>query len=129
MKKCFYCNTKSEMPEIITFENESITICGDECSAKTISFIQFAERTKVFFVIGIVVSIVMTFGTIFAVFSELVGLVLLCAGWSLLGLTICVFPLATPQTFQLLGIKKTVKLTRVIGVLIIATTPLWPMFL
>ena len=126
MQKCFYCSNKTDAMKTITVKKETLSCCDDECSARTLAFIGFTERAKVFFITGLVVSTVMILSLTFSVmFSALTGIILFCGGWALLGLTICIFPFATPQTFQWLGIRKTVILTRLVGILIIVTTPIW----
>ena len=129
MKKCFYCNRMIDTPNTISIKNEKIDCCDDLYSTKARAFINFAERTKFFFAISVTASILMAFGPLFPICSNAIRTILLCIGWGLLGLTICVFPLATPETFQLLGVKKTIRLVRVVGCLLILITPIWPMIM
>ena len=126
MQKCFYCNKEIETPQSMTIENETFVCCSDKCSKKTLAFSQFVKRTKLFFGLGLFISLALLFGSTFSFIltNKQIGIILLCFGWVLLGLTICVFPFATPQTFQMLGIQKTELLVRIFGIIIIATTPI-----
>ena len=54
MEKCLYCNKKCEIPLIITIEKESFSCCSDECSEKTLTFVQYAKRNTKLFLIGII---------------------------------------------------------------------------
>jgi hypothetical protein len=52
------------------------------------------------------------------------GSIFMSSGVALIGLDALVFPFATPQTFEIFGIKRAVPLTRAIGVCVIILSPL-----
>ena len=126
MKKCFYCNKEIETPQPMTIEYETLICCSNECSNKTLAFYQFVKRTKLFFGLGLFIAFALLLGSSFLLIltNKQIGVTSFCFGYALIGLTVCVFPFATPQTVQMLGIRKVELLARIIGIIIIATTPI-----
>lgn len=118
MDKCFYCNTKTELSLTtqIGKDKETVTCCSNDCIQKTGSFIQFFERRKSIFYVGIALSLILLFTGVFTIIEvKTAGAALMGSAVVLLGLTSVLFPFATPQTYRLFGIKKTTRVTRIIG--------------
>lgn len=127
MIKCFYCNNKTERPLTIQIgqDKETVTCCSDDCTQKALSFIQLYERKKYIFYTGIALSLVLLFAGVFTIIEvKIAGAALMGSALSLLGLTALLAPFATPQTYQLFGIKKTTRVTRIIGACVIILGPL-----
>lgn len=130
--KCVYCNNEIHEPHAVVVgkEKDALTCCSETCVKKVLAFYRFFDRTKVFFFIGIAVSMILLFVSVFylTVRQMLVGSIWMGASLALLGLIIVLFPFATPQTFNALGIRKTVWITRLIGLCVIALGPLLAYF-
>ena len=132
MKRCLYCNAKTETPVVAKFENEKFFCCGEECLNKTLAFLEFAKRNTKYFLIGVIACpAVFMFGSLFpfSAGNNFIGSVLFCIGWSSVGLSLFAFPFATPQTSQLFGLRNAVRIVKILGIAVIALTPLFWMML
>lgn len=131
MDKCFYCNKKIEFPLPVEVgkDKKIVNCCNDDCAKKVLAFYHFFEQKKILFYIGITLVMILLFvGPIVIFKMKLLGNILLGLSLFLMGLTFLLFPFATPQTFQMLGIKKTIWLVRIIGICIIVLSPLIVVF-
>ena len=132
MGKCAYCNREVVGPVPTSVgEGTVLTCCCDDCKGRTLAFYRNFEKYKSLFIIGIILSVVLIFVGVFV--NAFTGSVFLLAvffasGLAALGLICLLFPFATPETFSLLGIKKTVLAVRVMGVVIILASPLVAFF-
>lgn len=128
MNKCVYCHREIRELRLVTVgkEQEPLACCGEDCARGTLQFYRFFERTKAVFLAGITVSMALLFAGVILLSMRRMqpGAYAMGAAMSLLGLIILLFPFATPQTFNLLGIRKTVWFVRLLGVAIIALGPL-----
>lgn len=107
MKKCLYCNKEIESKKIC---------CDNNCEDSYNNFKNFVAKWKKLFCILILVSIIMVLvGSIFAIGKPIIGGSLLNLGIILMGVTIIIFPFATPETFKRLGVKKTLLIVRVMA--------------
>ena len=129
MKRCFYCGKKKEI--FLTLakpNNENLRkykYCYEECVNKTNDYMNLINRTKKRFWAGISTSIFLCIlGIVLSSFFLTPALVILALSIFLLGLTITIYPIPTPEVLALLGIKKTVVLVRIIGTLLIIVSPL-----
>lgn len=133
MSKCVYCHKEIENlhPVIAGKDKETLSCCNDDCSKKTQSFYQFFDHTKNIFILFIIVIVVLLFASsiILSTGKSLLGGILMGLDFVLLGLTITIFPFATPQTFSIFGIKKTLFIVRIFGIILIALSPLLVLFL
>lgn len=134
MSKCVYCNKNVEIPHPLVVEKDVdvVTCCSDECVNKTREFSKFANRSKPLFLIGIILSVGIVFcGVFIEMFTQSISMlsILMACGLAFMGLTIIIFPLATPETFSMFGIKKTVVFTRILGIVVIAIAPLLALFI
>ena len=128
MKRCMYCNKTNQTPHPVTIEGMTCVCCSSECAEKTADFARFAKKNTVRFLIGVLVCpLVLMLGSIFplSLGYSTIGSMLFCAGWAAVGVTMIVFPFATPQTSQLMGIRKSTVLVRVIGIALLIMTPLF----
>ena len=132
MSKCVYCNKNTDTlhPVVVGKDKETVTCCCDDCDEKTLAFYQFVDRTKPLFIIGIVFSLLAIFAAVFVLTAKnlWLGGILLGSGFALLGLTVIIFPFGTPQTFELFGIRKTLWIVRIMGVIVILLSPLMAFF-
>lgn len=110
-KKCAYCN------KLITNDK---TYCDNKCENYFNKFENLFKKYKVFFVTLIVMnSIVAVVGSIITITNLQLGISILCIGIMILSGTIIVLPFATPETFNKLGIKKTILIIRILGLLLL----------
>ncbi|MFX0097488.1 MAG: hypothetical protein ACFE7E_06995 [Candidatus Hodarchaeota archaeon] len=113
--KCSWCGKKGEnlIHEELRFRGPvgKAYFCNRDHLEKTRQFLKYAESHFWHFIFGLiilpVVGMVITLGIL-----ENVGLLIIFGG---LGLTIIIFPFATPQTNSLLGFKNAILLIRIIG--------------
>lgn len=128
MNKCAYCHHEIHEPHPVVAgkEQASLTCCSKTCAEKVLAFYSFFDRTKVFFFLGLAFFMILLFGSVFLLSLKhmWMGSLLMGASFVLLGLLVILFPFATPQTFDLLGIKKTVWVTRLLGLCVMALGPL-----
>lgn len=125
---CAYCGRKSDILHTVAAGKDKtpLSCCSEGCEAKAKRFYGFFDHTKYIFLAGIAVSVIMLFVSVFMLSAgnTETGDSLIGISMSFLGVIVMVFPFATPQTFDLLGIRKTVLLTRILGVFVIALGPL-----
>ncbi|MDR3644173.1 MAG: hypothetical protein P4M02_03765, partial [Clostridia bacterium] len=120
MGKCTYCGRAVETPFAAKAEGDSdiLSCCSSECLEKAQRFYRFTKKGMAGFIVGMLLSIILIMaGALNEAYTGSLRLleILMPAGFMLLGATILFFPFATPQTFELMGIKKTVLVTRGIG--------------
>ena len=134
MKRCFYCGTKKEV--FVTFEKpkcESLRkykYCDEECVGKTNDFKGLIDRTKSLFWMGIGTAVFLcVLGIVLSSFFLIPAMALMTLAFFILGLTIVLLPVPTPEFLAMLGIKKMLIVIRVIGVLLMVFSPLWVILL
>ncbi|MFX1486378.1 MAG: hypothetical protein ACFFBS_04700 [Promethearchaeota archaeon] len=114
--KCSWCGKKGEnvIHEKLSFRGaaEEAFFCNLDHLEKTREFLKYAESHFWHFIMSIIVLPVIGMLITFTILEN-VGLLIIFGG---LGLTIIVFPFATPQTNSLLGFKNAIRLIRIIGV-------------
>ncbi len=130
-QRCLWCGEadKENYKEItmnIKFANppqEKAIVCSYECEKKVSDTCKFIEKGVFFYVIGIVVGTLMSIAVIFTPIIVKYFMPITIIGLFILGITIIVTPFVTPQTIQLLGLKKGMLSGRICGIiaLIIAT--------
>ena len=81
------------------------------------------ERSKGLFFGGIVAgTMLVVIGTIVQLgFGHHAGTLILAAGVALTGITIVLFPFVTPETISLFGVRRSIVIARVTGVLVVLT--------
>jgi predicted nucleic acid-binding Zn ribbon protein len=110
-KKCAYCNKLTTDDKIY---------CDDKCENYFNKFQSFFKKYKVFFVILIAMNIIVAIvGSIITITNLQLGISITCIGIMILSGTIIVLPFATPETFSKLGIKKTILIIRLLGLLLL----------
>lgn len=122
MTKCIYCNHKTDDCKSVSIGKESFLYCCDECKDKTISFVNYANRTVIFFIIGIISTVILA---LLPILIPSIVYPLTTIGVVVLGITAIVFPFSTPQTIGLLGIKKSIIVVRIVGMVLIIAALLW----
>ncbi len=127
MNKCAYCHEEVGDPHSVVAgkEKDSLICCSDTCAEKTRSFYNYFDQTKVFFFIGLAISMVLLFVSVILLSIKHMwnGSIFMGVSISLLGLIVLLFPFATPQTFSFLGIRKAIWVTRLIGIGVMALGP------
>ena len=121
-KKCDWCHRSSVDLQVreVTFKSsvEEITTCSQECVEHLVSFCRFAESRVWHFLAGIL--LVPAIGGGVAIWRENIdngalGYLIMGAG---MGGAIFKYPFVTPQTVQMMGMKKGILLGRAIGVVL-----------
>jgi hypothetical protein len=123
MALCAYCSNDIETPHPVAVDKGTeLVCCSGECAGKTSEFLAFFRRFKPAFAAGLALSLVVLFAGVFVLSAQvkLIGGLLMGTGFSLMGLTVVLFPFATPQTFSMLNIRKAVRYTRLIGICAVA---------
>lgn len=122
-----YCHREMEtlFPAAVGKDRTVITCCSDECVHKSERFMDFFDRHKTHFLILLAVAAAVFFSGVLILdgINKAVGSAVFSAGFGLFGFDVFLFPFATPQTFDLLGIRGTAALARVLGAAIVAASP------
>ncbi|MFX1598580.1 MAG: hypothetical protein ACFFC5_05910 [Promethearchaeota archaeon] len=116
--RCSWCGKKGEnlIHDKLKFGSsaDKAYFCSMDHLEKTRKFLKYAESHSWHFILSIIIFPVVGM-LITLTILENVGLLIIFGG---LGLTIIIFPFATPQTNSLLGIKNAIRLIRIIGVVL-----------
>ena len=122
-EKCDWCHGQSEEMEVreITFKAsvEEITVCCQECEDRLVGFSRYVESHIWHFFAGLL--LLPAIGGVVAVWRESVdsgalGYLIMGVG---MGAAIIKYPFVTPQTVQMLGMKKGILLGHIIGGLLV----------
>ena len=125
--KCIWCGKKLEKDEIeknlyyteIDWD-ESFRLCSKHCEEKFKAFMKDVEKNKNKFLIALFGSLIIyVIGIIVLSKVEIYSNFLAVGYFSLLGLIFIRYPYGTPETNKMIGIKNTIKIIRVTGVLLI----------
>lgn len=112
--RCSYCGS-------IIDNNEEF--CNDQCKHEHKEFYRFIEKRKNFFGVLVAISIIVTFvGSIITVANVTFGITTVAMALFLLCGTMIALPFGTPETFERLGVKRTVLLIRSLAVIIMIVT-------
>lgn len=125
LEECIYCDKEFEYdPDDMRFviETYSGECCGEECYAMATEYIKESVKFKPVFLVGIVGA---TLLLITPLVLEQMNFLLLFLGWVLLGIVFVAFPALPAQAIEVMGIKKGVKLSKRIGLIILFSTPIW----
>jgi len=96
--------------------------CCEECFDNALGYVALVKKFKVAFAAGLAAAAGLM---LIPIFVTDLNLVLLALGWLTLGGTMVALPFATQQTIETVGIKKGTKTCRVIGIILILSTPIW----
>ncbi|MGL4991905.1 MAG: hypothetical protein ACRCYE_05525 [Sarcina sp.] len=112
-KKCLYCgkNISDVSTAIKVGEKfDEYYVCDEYCEEKFNSFNKYVKKNSKFFLLGILgIFIIYLIGLIFNAFYAISFLLFS------LGILLYIFPFATPQTNQIFGIKKSIKIVKLLG--------------
>ena len=120
--KCDWCYRPSGDLEVkeVTFKSsvEEIAICSQEREDQLVAFYRYAESRVWHFLAGLL--LLSAIGGAVAIWRENIdngalGYLIMGVG---MGAVIFKYPFVTPQTVQVLGVKKGIVLVRVIGVML-----------
>ncbi len=98
-------------------EGELVHVCSAECEQRVNGAMALAQRGIPIFISGLVAMfVIMVIGIIFsfAVDGRLISLMGL--GMSIFGLIVMLYPMVTPQTIEMMGMKNGFLIGRVLGV-------------
>lgn len=107
-KRCKYCNKKMDLEKTKEY-------CSEYCQNKEEAFLNYFQKTKWIFYISVLISVVVLF---VAAFNEKQR-DLISWGMGLLGVAIFFFPFATPETVEIYGLRNTIRIVRVLAVIIV----------
>jgi hypothetical protein len=122
-KKCDWCHASSSEMQVkeVAFKSstEEITICCQECEDRLVTFSRYVESHVWHFFAGLL--LLPAIGGVLAVWRESIdngalGYLVMGVG---MGAAIIKYPFVTPQTVQLLGMKKGILLGRMTGALLV----------
>jgi hypothetical protein len=112
--KCIWCN-KPCGPEITVEDKDgTYACCSEECRHKSEKFLRFGKRFSPLF-LGLIIACTVALIALSVTAPRLVSLPM-----AAMGFVILFFPFCTPQTVQALGLKKSVLIGRIVGVIVIA---------
>ncbi|MDR2168173.1 MAG: hypothetical protein LBE35_10050 [Clostridiales bacterium] len=130
---CVYCKVvveKDEGTKPITVGAYKAVCCGEECFTNAANYVDFSRRRKILYGLGLAVSAILLFVSIFFFgMTETLGVAFFTIGWMLLGVATFMFPFVMPQTIEMMGIRKGMRLSRLVGIITILATPVWLLFL
>ena len=123
-KKCLYCDDLLKNPYSIKIGDLMSDFCNAGCSNRATAFFKYMKRAKIFFYMLIIIAIMLVLSSIvFAMLENTQKTVLLLLfGVFLSGLTMCIFPFATPESIQGLGIRRSKHIVRTFGVIFLLIT-------
>lgn len=112
--KCIWCNKSCE-PEITVQDKDgTYACCSEECKQKAEKFLLFGKRFSPLF-LGLILVCVVTLIVLSVTVPRFATLPMAAMGFVILFLPFC-----TPQTVQMLGLKKSAVIGRILGVIVIA---------
>ena len=116
MKKCEYCAKE--------LDSYHLQYCKDtECEEKAIAFYdRRRENENLFGVLNIISIIAIMAGLIIAVFSPVVGNIIVSAALVVLGITVLILPFAPENFYQKYRIKKTTEIVRAFGIFLFSSS-------
>lgn len=124
MDRCIYCHkeilTAHALP--VGDKEDHLSCCSGECVQKAKDFLNYFNRMKRCFYMGVFLSMFLVFaGTVVAVLGYSQSLMTLCitGGLVIQGISVFFFPFATSESYLLWGIKRTTKIVKFLGVVLI----------
>ena len=110
VSKCYYCGKS------LTYDKD---YCNNSCKEKYDKFFTYAEKWKKTFCILLAVIFLSFFiSSLIIIKNNILGNLLFYLTILFLDLLIFIFPFATPETFNLLGVKRSILLVRILAVVI-----------
>ncbi len=123
--RCTWCHSEREQLDSVQLlgrdgGSEMAAVCDAECGAEVAGFVEFAQARIAPFLVGLLG--IPAIGGVIAVVREdidggALGYLIMAAG---MGLVIIRYPFVTPQTIDLLGMKRSLVLARGLGAALIA---------
>lgn len=125
--KCIWCNKKLEKEEVEKnlyfrkeINEEGVRFCSEECKDEYMKFCKDVEKNKNKFLAIIFGSLVIYIIGVIALNNFTKYQDFIAGGYFiLLGAILIRYPYGTPETNKALGIKKTIKLIRIMGAICI----------
>lgn len=114
LRKCSLCGKKTTTREVFIDGHppERLSVCSDSCEQSLREFVSHYRATRWYLLSGM---LMITLAA--AVFALMGAAHLLPLCLTSFGLLIILFPFATGETIELMGVRKSVVLVRVIGLL------------
>lgn len=123
--KCSYCHkaANEKFPTVGNKDLKELYFCSEECKKQIIEYVDVVNRHGMLFLgltLGSVFLMVIGSGIVNALnFDGRYALLIVFIALVVVGLTIIKFPFCTPQTVQLVGIKKAKIVGRCLGFIVI----------
>lgn len=122
--RCMNCNKKIpggiENAVVEKIDGLTCSFCSEDCKEDCGKFLNYARKyEKLFLALVIIPMIICTFA------SLILGEWVVCLMLVILGATLTLFPFCTPQTIQLIGVKKSVLIGRILGIALIGWGIFW----
>ena len=124
MRKCFYCGkTASEKVRLsawngLGLKEEDFYFCSESCKTEIEHFISFGNKHAPKFIVLLIVWVIVLILSYILVEREN-NVLYLSLPFFLLGVLLTIFPFASTPTYDMLGLKKATKLTKVIAIFLI----------
>lgn len=112
--KCMWCNKLCESEITVQDGEETYACCSEECKQKSEKFLLFAKRFTSLF-LGLIVVIIVALLALSVTVPRLISIPM-----AAMGCVILLLPFCTPQTVHALGLKKSILIGRILGVIVIA---------
>ena len=112
--KCIWCNKPCESEVTVRDGEETHACCSEECKQEAEKFLRFAKRFSPLF-LGLIIVIIVALLALSVTAPRLISIPMAAMGCVILFLPFC-----TPQTVQALGLKKSILVGRILGIIVIA---------
>lgn len=110
--KCIWCNKPCDSKITVQDGEEAYACCSEECNRRAEKFLRFAKRFTPLFLGLIIIS------TIALLALSVTAPRLASLPVAAMGCVILFLPFCTPQTVQALGLKKSILIGRIMGILV-----------
>jgi len=139
MSTCINCNKKDANINFQVYtwnglgkSNVDFVCCSEECKKEVEEFSEYVNKNAVKFLILILSGAFSFVPFLFlGVFikNNIFGIMSMSCPLIIIGITVIKYPFSTPETNSFFGIRKTIKLTRIIGIIFIVISILIPIII
>jgi len=111
---------KPEDARPLAIKTLNAACCCDDCFKNATAYVNMVKKFKVPFAVALAVA---AFLMLYPMLMRELNFVLLTLGWVLMGATMTAFPFMMAQTMEAVGIKQGMKTGRIVGLVILLSTP------